>query len=375
MTMACLTDQEWEATASQVGMGPDDRERMQCLMAELGGPGQMAAAMKAAQEGDFTNLAQARAECGLDMGPAPSQAPVTPTPAPTAPIEAATPTPTTTAHGSTPTRMPTTATPTPAPTPANIPSTLTPTPATTLVITVAPIAAVIPEYDRSDWKHWQDYDKDCQDIRHEVLIIESLAEVTFKTDKECQVATGRWFGVFDGHHLENAGHVDVDHMVPLRNAHVSGAWAWNPAMKEEYANYLEDDAHLIAVASRANRSKGARGPEEWKPPDETYWCEYATDWSEIKHRWDLTMTEAEAEAVALMLGTCETPVRVVTESGEEVAVPTPEPYQGLVYESCEEAAEAREERILGGRGGGEGYSKTMVPSARDGDGDGVVCER
>ena len=27
-------------------------------------------------------------------------------------------------------------------------------------------------------------------------------------------------------------------MVPLKNAHLSGAWAWNPAMKEEYANYL-----------------------------------------------------------------------------------------------------------------------------------------
>ena len=53
------------------------------------------------------------------------------------------------------------------------------------MITVAPIAAGIPEYDRGDWKHWQDYDKDCQNIRHEVLIIESLVEVTFKTDKKC----------------------------------------------------------------------------------------------------------------------------------------------------------------------------------------------
>ena len=45
------------------------------------------------------------------------------------------------------------------------------------------------------------------------------------------------------------------------------------------------------------------------------------------------MTEPEAGAVALMLGTCETPVRVVTESGEEVPLPTREQYQGPVYES------------------------------------------
>ena len=28
---------------------------------------------------------------------------------------------------------------------------------------------------------------------------------------------------------------------------------------------------------RANRSKVARGPEEWRPLDEACWCRYATD--------------------------------------------------------------------------------------------------
>ena len=364
VTMACLNDQEWEATAPQVGMGPDEREGSQCLLAQLGGPGPMATAMRAAQEGNLEDFARAGTECGLEMGPPPGQPPGTPPPAPT-------PAPTTTTPGSTPTRMPTTATPTPAPTPA-----------TTLVITITPIPAGIPDYNRGEWKHWQDYDKDCQDIRHEVLIEESLVEVTFKTDKDCKVATGRWFGVFDGHHLENAGHVDVDHMVPLRNAHLSGAWAWSSERKEEYTNFTEDDDHLIAVASRANRSKGARGPEEWKPRDEGYWCQYATDWSEIKGRWDLTMTGPEADAVALMLGTCEDPPQVVMEDWEALGATTgvhkPEPgeeLQNAVYGSCEEAAEAGEQRVQGSQGGGRGFPKAMVPSARDGDGDGIVSER
>ena len=38
-------------------------------------------------------------------------------------------------------------------------------------------------------------------------------------------------------------------------------------MKEEYANNLGDDDHLIAVQDRANQSKGARGPDEWMPLD------------------------------------------------------------------------------------------------------------
>ena len=108
---------------------------------------------------------------------------------------------------------------------------------------------------------------------------------------------------------------------------------------------------------------------------ETYWRQYATDGAETKARWDLTMTEPVAEAVVEMLGMCETPVRVVTKSGEEVPLPTSRQYQELVYESCEEAESAGEKRVLGGRGGGEGFSKAMVPSARDGDGDGIVCER
>ena len=46
-----------------------------------------------------------------------------------------------------------------------------------------------------------------------------------------------------------------------------------------------------------------------------------------------------------------------------------------VYGSCEEAVEAGESRVQGNEGGGRGFPKEMVPSARDGDGDGVVCER
>ena len=102
---------------------------------------------------------------------------------------------------------------------------------------------------------------------------------------------------------------------------------------------------MVAISSRHNRSKGARGPEEWKPPDDELRCQYATDWAEIKGRWELTMTEPEADAVAEMLDTCE------------------------------EAAEAREQRVQDGRGRCLGYPKTTVSTARDGDGDRMVCER
>ena len=75
VTIACLNDEEWDAAASMMGMPPDEREGMQCLLDQVGGPGEMAEAMIAAGEGDLTDLAQAGADCGLDMGPAPGRSP------------------------------------------------------------------------------------------------------------------------------------------------------------------------------------------------------------------------------------------------------------------------------------------------------------
>ena len=368
VTTACLSDEEWEKAGPAAGASDQDRARGQCLMAELSGPGNMAEAILAAQEGDLTSMANAGAECGLDMGPMPPTLP-----APTATSIAATPVPAPATPMPTPTATATTAT--------TVPSTPAPTLATnTLVITVAAIPDDIPEYDRSDWRHWTDEDGDCQDARQEVLIAESLVAVTFETDRECRVETGQWWAPHLGHHLGNPGHIDVDHHVPLKNAHLSGAWAWSPEMKEEYANYLEEENHLIALSSRHNRSKGARGPEEWAPPDNALWCDYATDWTKIKQRWNLTMTPVESGIVMDMLGTCENPpefeveIRETMEVRVEVLDPTAEP-EGAVYGSCEEAAEAGEERVQGSQGGGRGYPTAMVPSTRDGDGDGIVCER
>ena len=68
VTMACLSDEEWDQAAPAVGISEEERAGAQCLMAGLGGPRQMAEAMQAAGEGDFTKLAEAGAVCGLNSG-------------------------------------------------------------------------------------------------------------------------------------------------------------------------------------------------------------------------------------------------------------------------------------------------------------------
>ena len=375
VSVACLNDEEWTAAVPRLGMEPEDREGMVCVMAALGGPAEMATAMTEAMasEGvaEDTALFAAGLECGMgapDGSATPQPATATPSPTPTATMEAPTPS---LAPANTPY--------TPAATATTVPSTPAATPTTTLVITVAEVPVGIPEYSRSEWKHWTDEDGDCQDTRQEVLVAESLEPVTYEGDRQCRVEWGRWWAPYLSHHLENPRHLDVDHHVPLRNAHLSGGWAWDEERKEEYANYLGAENHLIAISARHNRSKGARGPEEWAPPDNSLWCQYSLDWAEIKQGWGLTMTPVESHIVMDMIGTCEDPPDFEMETRDvEVRVgenrPTAEP-EGTVYGSCEEAAASGEERVQGSRGGGRGFPKAMVPSARDGDGDGVVCER
>lgn len=175
------------------------------------------------------------------------------------------------------------------------------------LITITEVATSLPDYDRGDWRHWRDEDGDCQNTRHEVLIEESLRDVTFKDDKRCQVATGEWLAPYSNVLVTDATTLDVDHMVPLKNAHDSGGWAWDKDKKADYANETGYGNHLIAVTASANRQKGAAGPEKWKPLNKDYWCDYAISWVQIKARWGLSATEDEWAALQEMLQACDSP--------------------------------------------------------------------
>ena len=66
------------------------------------------------------------------------------------------------------------------------------------------------DYDRADWPHWIDDDSDCQNTRHEMLILTSNTPVEFKTDRGCQVAVGEWYDPYSGDTFTDSTALDLD---------------------------------------------------------------------------------------------------------------------------------------------------------------------
>ena len=117
----------------------------------------------------------------------------------------------------------------------------------------------------------------------------------------CKVTSGSWYDPYTDQTFTDPSDIDTDHIVALGNAWRSGASAWNDTERERYAN---DPEVLLSVEDNANQSKGDKGPEAWKPPNEEVWCNYAERWIGIKAKYNLSVNAEEKTALEDMLGTC-----------------------------------------------------------------------
>jgi hypothetical protein len=158
-------------------------------------------------------------------------------------------------------------------------------------------------YDRSLFPHWKDESRNGCNARHETLLAEDRSGSLTADDCGADMA-GEWVSMFDGEVLTEASAIDIDHVVPLKEAWGSGAHAWSTERRQDFANSLDQPWHLLAVTASSNRSKGDKDPAEWMPPNAAVWCEYLWIWTAIKTDWELSVDQAERDAMLAYAADC-----------------------------------------------------------------------
>lgn len=156
-------------------------------------------------------------------------------------------------------------------------------------------------YRRRDYiDYWVDIDGDCRNLRHEMLMRQSLEEVVFKNTHNCIVEKGLWVDPYTNKSMRLASDLDVDHVIPLAYAHHSGGLGWSKSEKRKFAM---DEMNLLLVDDGENNRKGARGPSQYLPI-ESFHCNYAEIWQTVSEKYNLELPVFDQRTLTSILNRC-----------------------------------------------------------------------
>ena len=110
-----------------------------------------------------------------------------------------------------------------------------------------------PAYDRDLFNHWITISGTCN-ARETVLKRDGTNVVT---SSACASTSGNWYSDYDGLTFTVSSEVDIDHMVPLKEAWVSGARSWTNAQREAFANDLTRP-QLLEIGRASCRERVSR---------------------------------------------------------------------------------------------------------------------
>ena len=119
--------------------------------------------------------------------------------------------------------------------------------------TIAVLAERQSGYSRSLFPTWSRSGEPGCDVRRWVLLTESVTPVERRAG--CTLVGGTWLSAYDGRTLTDPSAIEIDHVVALKEAWDSGAWAWTVERREAYANDQSDLRTLIdRKSTRLNSS-------------------------------------------------------------------------------------------------------------------------
>jgi 5-methylcytosine-specific restriction endonuclease McrA len=151
------------------------------------------------------------------------------------------------------------------------------------------------KYIRDDWGEWTQK-SGCS--TREIVLKRDGSNVV--VDKNCAIVSGRWLSQYDQQYITDPHALQIDHVVPLKEAHDSGAADWPKPKKNRFYNNLRN---LVAVSSESNQKKSSSDPAKWLP-NEKYQCAYILRYAEIKEEFSLTMDNKEKTVVQNIQNSC-----------------------------------------------------------------------
>ncbi|KAF9342202.1 hypothetical protein BGX26_008075, partial [Mortierella sp. AD094] len=154
-------------------------------------------------------------------------------------------------------------------------------------------------FNQNLFPHWITISGTC-DTRETVLKRDGTNVIT---DSSCTAESGTWQSPYDGATWTDSSDVDIDHVVPLKEAWVSGACLWTTAQRQAFANDLTRP-ELVAVTDNIVQAKGDQDPAAWMPPLSSYHCTYLCAYVQVKYYYRLTIDSAEKSAISSQLANC-----------------------------------------------------------------------
>lgn len=152
---------------------------------------------------------------------------------------------------------------------------------------------------------WKDTDHNGCDQRNDVLRRDLTAETFRPKTHGCVVITGTLVDPYTGKTIafrkQNASAVQIDHLVALQNAWVTGAFQWT---EEKRTALATDPLNLLAVDGPTNSAKGAGDAATWLPPRKAFRCSYVARQVAVKVKYGAWMTAAEHKAIEGILAGC-----------------------------------------------------------------------
>lgn len=127
-----------------------------------------------------------------------------------------------------------------------------------------------------------------------------------KVNANCKPIAGTWTDPYGWHGefqtTTNNSSFEGEHIVPLKEAWMSGAKKWDQQKRYDIAN---DRDNLMLVAKKPNAQKGASSIDEWAPDQKSpRFCEYVENYVHVKSKYGLTMKTKEKAVADKYLSKC-----------------------------------------------------------------------